>query len=125
MQAISPDELEAWVLQFYTQLMQRFLADRALIPAGSLVDVKYEDLEKEPLAQLRKVYETLSLPGFAEAEPAFRTYLDSIADFKKGAYNKLDDNLIKKVNQHWQFAFDALGYKRLEPASEGKSTGEK
>ena len=125
LQAISPDELEAWVLQFYTQLMQRLLADRALIPAGSLVEVKYEDLEKEPLAQLRKVYETLSVPGFAEAEPAMHAYLDSIADFKKGAYKKLDDNLIKKVNQHWQFAFDALGYKRLEPASEGKSTGEK
>jgi hypothetical protein len=124
-QEINLNEIEDWVLLFYTQIMQRFLADRALIPAGSLVDMKYEDLEKEPLAQLHKVYETLSLPGFAEAEPAFSAYLDSIADYKKLAHKKLDDNIVIKVNQHWQFAFDALGYERLEPASEGKSTGEK
>ncbi|TET13035.1 MAG: sulfotransferase, partial [Dehalococcoidia bacterium] len=64
LQEISPDEIEAWVSWFYTQLMQRFLADKALIPAGNLVEVKYEDLEAAPLDQLRRVYETLSLPGF-------------------------------------------------------------
>ena len=116
LQEISPDELEDWVLRFYSQLMQKFLADKALIPAGNLVEVKYEDLEQAPLDQLRKVYDTLSLPGFAEAEPAFRAYLDSIADYKKLVHKKLDDDIITRVNEHWHFAFDALGYERLEPA---------
>ncbi len=116
LQEISPDEIEAWVSWFYTQLMQRFLADKALIPAGNLVEVKYEDLEAAPLDQLRRVYETLSLPGFAEAEPAFRAYLASIADYKKNP-QEIDDNIIAKVNQHWQFALDEWGYDRLEPAS--------
>ena len=125
LQEISLDELEAWVFRFYAQLMQRFLADKALIPAGNFVEVKYEDLEKAPIAQLHKVYETLSLPGFAEAEPAFRAYLDSIADYKKLVHKNLEDDIITKVNQHWHFAFDALGYERLEPASMEKSTKEK
>ncbi len=116
LQEISPEEIEAWVLRFYTQLMERFLADKALIPAGNLVEMKYEDLEEAPLAQLRRVYETLSLPGFTEAEPAFRAYLDSIADYKKIVY-EADDNVITEVNQHWQFALDEWGYKRFEPAS--------
>ena len=115
LQKISPDEIEAWGSRFYSQLMQRFLADKALIPAGNLVEVKYEDLEKAPLAQLRKVYETLSLPGFAEAEPAFRAYLDSIAGYQKNP-QQIADNVIAKVNQHWQFALDEWGYDRLEPA---------
>ncbi len=116
LQEISPDEVEANVLRFYTQLMQRFLADKALIPAGNVVEVKYEDLVKEPLAQLRKVYDTLGLPGFAEAEPAFRAYIDSIAGYQKNP-QQIDDNVINKVNQHWQFALDAWGYERLEPSS--------
>jgi len=111
---INPDEIETWVVRFYTQLMQKFLADKAVIPAGNLVEVKYEDLEKAPLAQLRKVYETLSLPGFAEAEPAFRAYLDSIAGYQKNP-QEIDDDVITKVNEHWQFAFDEWGYERLEP----------
>jgi hypothetical protein len=91
------------------------MADMTLIPAGNLVEVKYEDLEKAPLAQLHKVYETLNLPGFAEAEPAFRSYLASIAGYQKNP-QEIDDNVITKVNQRWQFALDALGYERLEPA---------
>jgi hypothetical protein len=121
LQEVGQGEHENWVLRFYSQLMQKLLADKSLIPAGNLVEVRYEDLDKEPLAQLRKVYETLSLPGFAEAEPAFRAYLDSISGYQKLAHKQLDDSAITKINRNWQFAFDALGYKRIEPASEVKA----
>ena len=121
LQEVGQGEHENWVLLFYAQLMQKLLADKSLIPAGNLVEVRYEDLDKEPLAQLRKVYETLSLPGFAEAEPAFRAYLASIANYQKLAHKQLDDNVVTKVNRNWHFAFDALGYKRIEPAGEVKA----
>jgi len=121
LQEIGQGEHENWVLRFYAQLMQKLLADKSLIPAGNLVEVKYEDLDKEPLAQLRKIYETLSLPGFAEAEPAFRAYLDSISGYQKLAHKQLDDSAITKINRNWQFAFDALGYKRIEPAGTVKA----
>ena len=117
LQEVGQNEHANWVLLFYAQLMRKLLADKSLIPAGNLVEVKYEDLDKEPLAQLRKVYETLGLPGFAEAEPAFRAYLDSISGYQKLAHKQLDDSAITKINRNWQFAFDALGYKRIEPAS--------
>lgn len=116
-QQIDTTELETWVLRFYAQLMQRFLADKSLIPEGNLVEIKYEELDKEPIAQLRKIYDTLSLRGFAEAEPAFRAYLDSISGYQKLSHKTLDDNVIAKINSNWQFAFNALGYKRMEPAS--------
>ena len=121
LQEVGQGEHENWVLLFYAQLMQKLLADKSLIPAGNLVEVRYEDLDKEPLAQLRKVYETLSLPGFAEAEPNFRAYLASIANYQKLAHKQLDDNVVTKVNRNWHFAFDALGYKRIEPAGEVKA----
>ena len=96
--------------------MQKFLADRELIPAGNYVEVRYDDLEKEPINQLRKIYETLNIPGFAEAEPAFSAYLTYISGYKKNP-QEIDDNVIMKVNQHWQFALDSLGYNRIEPVS--------
>jgi hypothetical protein len=106
--------VEAYVLRFYTLLMQKFLAAKTLIPKGNLVEVRFEDLETAPLDQLRNVYEGLGLPGFAEAEPAFRAYVDSIAGYEKNEYQVKDD-IIEKVNQHWRFAFDAWGYTPLEP----------
>ena len=122
LQAVSADEMESNVLQFYTQLMSKFLPDRALIPAGNLVEIKYEDLDVAPIDQLRKIYETLSLPGFDGVEPAVRAYLDSIAGYKKNVYKEVDDDVITKVNTHWSFALDELGYDRLEPKGGESST---
>jgi len=114
LQDIKPDQVETHVLRFYDQLMRRFLADRSLIPVGNLVEIRFEDLEAAPVDQLRRVYDGLGLPGFAAAESGFRSYIDSIADYKKNTY-KMDGDVIEKVNRHWQFAFDQWGYDRLEP----------
>jgi hypothetical protein len=92
--------------------MQRFLADRSLIPAGNLVEIRFEDLEPSPLAQLSYVYESLDLPGFSDAEPNFRSYIDSVSDYKKNTY-EMDRSVIDKVNQHWRVAFDQWEYDRL------------
>ena len=121
LQEIDLDELESWVLQFYTQLMRKLLADKALIPPGNYVEVRYEDLSQTPLDELRRVYETLGLPGFDEAEPAFGAYLDSIAGYQKNVYKEIDDSIVQRVNDSWQFALDALGYERLEPRGQEAS----
>ena len=74
--------------------------------------MRFEELETEPLAEARHIYEALGLPGYANAEPAFRAYLASVADYKKNEY-RLTADVIDRVNQHWSFAFDAWGYPRL------------
>ena len=89
--------------------MQAYLRDRALIPEGNLVEVRFEDLEQAPVEQLRRVYGRLGLPGFAEAEPAFRAYLDAMAGCQKNEY-QLDAAAIGKVNRHWGFALGEWGY---------------
>jgi hypothetical protein len=116
LQEIDPAEVDHLILQFHTQLLQRYLADRALIPAGNLIEVRFEALEADPLAETARVYEALGLPGFAGAEPAVRAYLASVAKYRKNDYD-LTADVIDQVNRHWSFAFDVWGYRRLEPAA--------
>jgi hypothetical protein len=104
--------LEENILLLYEGLMQRYLEERHLIPQGNLVDVRYEELDADPLAELGRIYGELDLPGFAEAEGAFRDYVESIADYQKNVYT-LTDDARRKVNHRWGFAFDALGYEML------------
>ncbi len=115
LQEIGAAEIDRLVLQFYPQLMEQYLADRELIPANNLVEVRFEELEADPLAETRRIYEALGLPGYAEAETAFRAYLASVADYKKNDYD-LTAEVIDQVNRHWSFAFDEWGYQRLDPA---------
>ena len=112
---VTVEEIETWVFEFYNQLIKQYFADKALIPAGNLVEVKYEDLEKTPMDQLRIIYKTLDLPGLAEAEPAFQAYLESITGYKKNVYREVSDEVIEKVNKHWPFAFDEWDYAKLQP----------
>lgn len=116
LQAVSEPEIEELVLRFYEQLMRKYLAEKALIPPGRLVEVRYEELEAAPFDELRRVYDGLGLPGFAAAEPALRAYLESVHGFEKNRY-RVDDAVIEKVNRRWQFALDAWKYPRLETAS--------
>ena len=109
LQTIDLDQIEAHVLRSYTRLLQAYLVDKASIPAGNLVEIRFEDLEADPLAELRLVYERLDLPGFPAAEPALRAYISSIADYRKNRY-ELDAETIAKVNTQWRFAFDEWGY---------------
>jgi len=115
LQVVDPERIEANVLHFHDALMHRFLEDRRLIPEGNLVEVRFDDLEMDPIEQLASIYDSLGLPGFAAAEPAFRSYLDSISGYRKNAY-ELSRGIIEVVNRHWPYAFDAWGYERLDPA---------
>lgn len=116
LQRVSAEQTEEIVLRTYERLMKKYLAEKSLLPAGSLVEVKYEELENEPMAELRRIYETLGLPGFARAEPKLRAYLDSVTGFQKNKY-RVDEAVVEKVNRRWQFALDEWGYERLEPES--------
>jgi hypothetical protein len=114
LQRIGPEEIGENVLWFYERLMKRYLDDRRLIPAGSLVEVRFEDLERAPLDELRRIYGELGLPGFAAAEPALRAYLRSVSGYRKNTY-RLDPAAIEAVNRRWGFALDRWGYERLDP----------
>jgi len=120
LQAIGPEEIDRLILQFFVQLVQRYLADRELIPPGNLVEVRFEDLEADPLAEVSRVYDTLGLPGFVSAEPRIRAYLDSVAGYQKNSY-ELTADVIEQVNRHWSFAFDVWGYRRLEPSAASRA----
>ncbi len=113
LQRIDPGEIEENVLLFYERLMKRYLEDRHLIPAGNLVEVRFEDLERAPLDELRRIYEELELPGFGAAEPAFRAYLRAVAGYRKNTYRLAPED-IAVVNERWGFALDRWGYERLD-----------
>jgi len=117
LQRVSPDRLEAFVLRSYVRLYERFLTDRALIPEGNYAELRFDDLQAAPMDQLRRIYEELDLPGFVVAKPRLRTYLESVAGYKKNPYD-LDPGVIERVNRHWGFVFDAWGYDRLEPSGD-------
>jgi hypothetical protein len=104
------DAQEARMLRQYNELYDAFFEERALIPPGRLHEVGFEDLEADPVGQLRRLYEALALPDFAHVEPALRQYVDSLSGYRKNSYEPLPPALRERVAREWRRCFDEWGY---------------
>lgn len=109
LQNISNEEIEQNILNIYTQLYHKYEADKHLIPAGNLVEVKFEDFEVDPLAMTESIYKKLSLFDFEEARPAIEKYVGKKKGYKKNKY-KYDDRTVQLVKNNWNFVLEQWGY---------------
>jgi len=109
LQIPAPELVEEIILSSYEELFALFERDRAAIPAGSLHEMRFEDLESDPVKILRSAYQELGLPGFDSFEVNVRRYLGSIHDYQKNAYH-LEASTREKVSRRWGATFERYGY---------------
>ncbi len=96
-------------LRFFELMMKRYFEDKQLISPERLSEVRYEDLYRDPVPTLQKVYDDLDLPGFADAEASFRRFVEEDRG-TVGSASPLPIEQRQKVNRQWKFAFDQWGY---------------
>ncbi len=103
------EEVRELFFEFYRDLLQQHLKQRALLPEGLYAEVRYEDLVADPVGALSGVYERLKLDGWSQFEPSLRAYLSTIADYEPNKFN-LDRDLAARIAEEWSFAFEEWGY---------------
>jgi len=106
----SPSDLDEWIFRQYRQMYEAFFEDRNLIGKGNYHEVRFEDLERDPIGQMRKLYETLGLPDFAQTESTLRNYVNSIATYKKNKYSDLSPDLRNRIAKEWSRCFEEWNY---------------
>lgn len=97
-------------LRTYKQMYDAFLEERQLIPAGHFHEVCFEELERDPLGVVRRVYEALSLPDFREVESALRQYVLSLAGYRKNVFPELPADSRERIKREWGRFFEEWGY---------------
>jgi len=118
LQEIDWDAIDAWIVHAYQVQMQKYLDQRELIPDGHLIEIRYEDLDEQPMETLEKIYGALDLGEFEVQKPRLETYLDSLANYEKNSFD-FPPEVIETVNANWGFAFDAFDYERKEAMTSG------
>jgi len=104
------DVINEQLIRQTKSLYNGYFAERARIPAGRLHDVAFEDLERDPVGQVKCIYESLNLPDFRDVEQRLSAYVDSIADYKKNVFPELPADLRKRLHNEWRQCFDEWGY---------------
>ena len=105
-------EIDDNILVFFHDMMKRFLEQKYLIPEGHLSEVRYEDLDEDPVREVERIYRELDLPAWDEALPRMKQYLADHAGYQKNPF-AVSQSDIKRVEDHWGFALDAWGYPRM------------
>lgn len=101
--------LEELVLHFYRETMGAYWRDRALVPPGSLVEVRFEELVRDPVGQMEKIYSDLGLPGFEQARPGVEALASAQRGFTRSTYH-LQEERLRRLVPRLRFAYDELGY---------------
>lgn len=111
------DGLEEFVLATFERLHERLESTRQLIEERRLVDVRYEDLVRDPVAELRSIYERLELGEFRDVEPSLRQYAAEHADYRPNRHS-LSGEHREQIAQRWQAYFERYGYSLQPDAAE-------
>jgi len=113
-QEIDWQKIDQWILGAYRSLLTSYLAQRDRIPPEDLVEIRFEDLDEKPIETVQGIYRQLNLGDFERARPGIERYLDGLGVFQKNDFS-FPAEIIEAVNEHWDFAFQAFGYEKLEP----------
>ena len=109
LQDITDEQIEANFLEAYKRLFYKYEEEKHLIPKGNLIEVKFEDFEKDAFAMTEHIYQALDLPGFGEAKADIEKYLGKKKGYKKNQY-KYEDRTIRIVEENWGMALKEWGY---------------
>jgi len=105
----NPAAVEAKVFREFRILMTRYLATKDRIPAGHLVEVRYEDFVRDLPAGMAAIYDGLNLGGYTAMRPKIEAYAAQTKDYAVNKF-QLSDELRGRIRNEWGDLIDRLGY---------------
>lgn len=116
-QSIDESVLEKHILYIYQRLMGRFFEQESKIPQGNLIHVRYEELETNPLQEVKRIYGELGISNFDGVSSNFEQHIRNQKHYQKNRYRTLTRQEIDTIYQHWNFTIDRWQYAAPEASS--------
>lgn len=111
LQTPPPDlDRDEQVIDQYARMYAAYFRDRDKIPPGQFCEVAYDELDRDPVNVMSRIYRELRLDGFDRAEPRIRDYLATVAGFQKNGHARLSESLKRRIVDRWRPCFLAWGY---------------
>jgi len=101
--------LKEHVFETFSRMYEVFEEERELIDPARFSEVRYEDLVKDPLGQMRRIYDDLGIGGFEAVRPALEKHLVGVAGYKTNRY-KISPEIRAEITRRWGFYVRKYGY---------------
>jgi len=103
-------DIDGFVLEGYQRMMEQLGHDKAHLPDNRFAEIRFEDLDCDPLKEIRRIYAQLELGDTDAVEPAIQEHLERVAGFRKTAFEPCEEQRTL-VEQHWGPFIDRFGYR--------------
>lgn len=104
------EHLELYVVECFQRIYTAFHSQREQIDASRLIDIRYEDLIRDPVATLRNIYQTLRLSDFDSVQPTIQDWVDSEHREYKPNQHRLEPEKEAMIRDAWSEYFERYGY---------------
>jgi hypothetical protein len=101
--------LEEYVFKTFTHLYRKIEEGRLLVDPSRFFELRYEELVRNPVEQLRSLYEHLGLGDFEPVRPRIQQYLASIAGYETNRY-ELTPQMRAEISRRWGDVIRRYGY---------------
>lgn len=103
------NEISAMVLDSYVQMLNDYLKDKKQVSHNRIIEVRYEDLELNPVETIQNIYSKFSIGTFEEVLPHFQEYIDSQTGHTVKPYSIREqelDIIVRRLEfamKHWNY----------------------
>lgn len=104
------EAIDEGILKRHEAMYDAYFSDLPLIPKDRICELSFNDLEANPVGEIKNIYKSLSLEGYEEFAPKLERYVDTLKGYKKNDFGGLGDADKKMVAQHWKRSFETWGY---------------
>jgi hypothetical protein len=100
---------EEYVFNTFNRMYEVFEEDRKLVDPSRFCEVRYEELVRDPVGQMERVYRQLDLGDFEVVRPSIQQYADRTKDYKVNRY-ELDPALRDEITRRWSAFIQRYDY---------------
>ena len=104
------DDIEDDIIRRYNEMYNAYFEELGLIPKGRFCEIRFEDLEQDPIDQIQYIYKNLNLNGYKDIESKLHAYIHSLSDYKKNKHKSIDNTLRSKITKAWERNFTIWNY---------------
>jgi hypothetical protein len=110
LQHLDVHHIDDLIIMRYKIIYDAFFQERALIPDDRFHELSFEELEKDLVGQVKRIYDHLNLPGFDAMQPSLQRHADSTVNYRKNTYPDLSSSVRGEIARAWQRNFEQWGY---------------
>lgn len=101
--------LEEYVFETYLRMYNKLEETRHLVDPSRFYELRYEDLVRDPIEQMRTLYEHLQLGDFDRVLPRLESYLESVSGYETNKY-ELTGEQRAEIRRRWSSVIERYGY---------------